>query len=227
METSDTFTTPTYDRVKGAFREILKGALIAAGLVAILKGSIVEANQIVSTSMTPTLLEGDFIIVNKIKYGLHLPFIGKMLWTWGRPERGDIVTFMPPSDPGQEKGGRIFVKRIVALPGDIVEIQDSSLFINGHAVQTKMSDDGNGEFVEYAGAKSYKVIKKDPNYSFGPMRVPGGYVFAVGDNRDNSLDSRSWGPLPIENIEGKAMVIYFSKALSLGVDAAWRIGSLL
>lgn len=227
MENSDTVTVAAYGRFKGAFREILKGALIAAGLVAILKGSIVEANQIVSTSMTPTLLEGDFIIVNKIKYGLHLPFVGKMLLTWSRPERGDIVTFLPPSDSSQERGGRIFVKRIVALPGDIVEIQDSRLFINGRPVHTERADDGNGEFVEYAGSKSYKVLKTDPYYSFGPMRVPYGYVFAVGDNRDNSLDSRAWGPLPIENIEGKAMVIYFSKALSLGVDAGWRIGSLL
>lgn len=227
METSDTYSPHTYSRVKDAFREILRGVLIAAALVAILKGSIVEANQIVSTSMTPTLLEGDFIIVNKIKYGLHLPFIGKMLLTWSRPERGDIVTFLPPSDPKQQRDGRIFVKRIVALPGDIVEIQDSRLFINGRPVQTERADVGNEEFVEYAGSKSYKVIKKDPNYSFGPMKVPFGYVFAVGDNRDNSLDSRSWGPLPIENIEGKAMVIYFSKAPGLGVDSEWRIGSLL
>lgn len=227
MKTGDTISISVYDRAWGAFREILKGALIAAGLVAALKGSVVEANQIVSTSMTPTLLEGDFILVNKVKYGLHLPLMSKMLFKWGDPERGDIVTFLPPSDSSQDRDGRIFVKRIVALPGDIVEIQNSQLFINGAPVQTERADNENGEFVEYMGAKNYKVIKRDPHYFFGPMTVPDGYVFAVGDNRDNSLDSRSWGPLPIENIEGKAVVIYFSKALSYGVDAARRIGNLL
>ncbi|MBI4667455.1 MAG: signal peptidase I [Nitrospinae bacterium] len=214
------------EKIGAAAFEMFKGAIVALLLVVFLKGSMVEANQIVSGSMIPTLMEGDFIIVNKIKYGLHLPFVGKMVYVWSSPDRGDVVTFQPPA--GSFDGiGKIFVKRIVAIPGDRVEIVDSRLYINGQPVETSRSLNHTGEYLESMGDKKYKVIKRDPHYFFGPVVVPEGYVFAVGDNRDNSLDSRSWGPLPIENIEGKAVFIYFSRAWDAGVSAIERIGSLL
>lgn len=215
-----------FSKIKRVFKETIKAVALALCLVALLKGSIVEANQIISSSMTPTLLEGDFIIVNKLKYGLHLPFIDKMLLTWSQPERGDVVTFIPPEiSPGEK--GKIFVKRIIAIPGDMVEIKNSQLYINNRPVKTDKSAINGNVFRELMDGKQYNVVKFNDRYSFGPVKVPSGYVFAVGDNRDNSHDSRDWGPLPIENIEGKAVVIYFSKAVSKGFENLKRIGNLL
>lgn len=198
----------------------------AAILVIMLKGSMVEANQIISGSMTPTLLEGDFILVNKLRYGLHIPFMDKMVLIWSSPNRGDVVTFVPP-EGFERKEGKVFVKRVVAVSGDMVEIKDSRLFINGQPVPTSRSFSNPHEFLETIGERSYNVMKLDPASSFGPYTVPESYVFAVGDNRDNSLDSRAWGPLPVKNIEGKAFLIYFSKAWRSSLDAIQRIGSLL
>ena len=218
------------EKVKRVFTETVKSVVIALAFVVFLKGSAVEANQIISSSMTPTLLEGDFILVNKIKYGLHLPFVQKMLVAWSRPERGDVVTFLPPIDSAQN-AGKVFIKRIVAIPGDRVEIKRSRLYINGEPVETHplLASDlmYKDVYKENIGEKEYTVMKHDRNYSFGPVTVPEGYVFAVGDNRDNSHDSRAWGPLPIENIQGKAVIIYFSKTVRDGFENLKRIGSLL
>ncbi len=213
-------------KIKYIVIETAKAVALALALVALLKGSVVEANQIMSSSMTPTLIEGDLILVNKIKYGLHLPFIERMLFIWSQPKRGDVITFTPPSRlRGQHD--TVFIKRVIAVPGDRLEIARSMLYINGIPVETYKSSAHKDLFYETVDGKKYNVVKHNGEYSFGPVVVPRGYVFTVGDNRDSSLDSRDWGPLPIENIEGKAMVIYFSKAISLGMENIGRIGSLL
>ena len=213
-------------RLGGIVADIIKSVLIALVIVMFLKGSAVEANQIVSSSMTPTLLEGDFILVNKFKYGLHLPFINKMLFTWSKPERGDVVTFMPPSSLGSARG-KVFIKRIIAVPGDRVQIIKSMLFINGKQAPTQPFSSRKHVYKEWIGGKEHTIMKYDEDSSFGPVTVPEGYVFAVGDNRDNSHDSRAWGPLPIENIQGKAEVIYFTRALNSVTGNLGRIGNIL
>ncbi|MGK7346248.1 MAG: signal peptidase I [Candidatus Nitrospinota bacterium M3_3B_026] len=213
-------------KTRRAVFETAKSVAIALALVFVLKGAAVEANQIVSSSMTPTLMEGDYIIVNKARYGLHVPFVDRMLYTWSSPERGDVVTFKPPPEaPASE--GRIFVKRVVAIPGDIVEIKDSRLYINGEPVRVTAAPRAWPLVRERMGDKEYTILAHDRDYSFGPVKVPEGYVFAVGDNRDNSHDSRAWGPLPIENIQGKAEVIYFTRAGEKTLDNLERIGNLL
>lgn len=211
--------------IKYFLLETVKAIIVALALVVVLKGSMVEANQIISTSMLPTLLEGDFILVNKIRYGLHIPFFEKMLFVWSKPQRGDVVTFTPPE--ATEGTGKIYVKRIVATPGDVVEIKNSQLYINGRMVKTSRARAGSDEYYEDMNGKAYAVLKHNLGYSYGPFVVKEGYVFAVGDNRDNSHDSRAWGPLPIENIEGKAEFIYFTKAWKAGMDNIWRIGNQL
>lgn len=213
-------------KIKYFIMETAKAVAMALALVALLKGSVVEANQIMSNSMTPTLIEGDLILVNKIKYGLHLPFIDRMLLVWSQPKRGDVITFTPPS-PIRGQRDTVFIKRVIAGPGDRLEIARSMLYINGEPVETYQSSAHKDLYYETVDGKKYNVVKHNGEYSFGPVVVPRGYVFTVGDNRDSSLDSRDWGPLPIENIEGKAMLIYFSRTISLGIENIKRIGSLL
>lgn len=214
------------DGIKQTVIEAVKTIVLALMLVALLKGTVVEANQIISSSMTPTLIEGDFILVNKFRYGLHIPFVGRMLFVWAQPKRGDVITFLPPEKiPGGE--GKVYVKRVIGEPGDKLQIIDSQLYINGVQVLTRKSSVQNHLFHEMMGGKKYNVVKVDGEYSFGPVFVPEGYVFAIGDNRDISLDSRDWGPLPIKNIEGKAEMIYFSKAITAGLENIKRIGNLL
>lgn len=213
-------------KAKRAAFEAARSVAIALALVLLLKGAAVEANQIVSNSMTPTLMEGDYIIVNKARYGLHVPFVDRMLYTWSSPSRGDVVTFTPPAASSAMEG-KVFVKRVVAVPGDVVEIRNAILYINGKQVRTGAAPGGGAAFRERMGDKEYTVIIHDKDYSFGPVKVPEGYVFAVGDNRDNSHDSRAWGPLPIENIQGKAEMIYFTRAGERALDVLRRIGSLL
>ncbi|VAX15547.1 Signal peptidase I [hydrothermal vent metagenome] len=210
------------NKVGTVFKEVARAVVAALVIVAIMKGSMVEANQIVSSSMLPTLLEGDFILVNKLKYGFSLPFTHKKLLSWGTPERGDVVTFFPPSG-----GEKVFIKRIVAIEGDTVKIANSMLYINGREIETFKSASDSSLFREFMGDKGYSVVKHNPDYSFGPVTVPVGDVFAVGDNRDLSHDSRAFGPLPIKNIEGKAEFIYFTKTISSGVANLKRIGNFL
>jgi len=206
--------------------ETVKAVVMALVFVMALKSSLVEATQIHGASMTPTLLEGDYILVNKFTYGLRLPFIENIAYVWGAPRRGDVVTFLPPKSvaPGN---GAMFVKRIVAVAGDRVEMRNARLFINGRAVSARAPESSGHVFTESMDGKEYRVVKMDPYAAFGPVTVPKGYVFAIGDNRDNSYDCRNWGPLPIERIEGKAMFIYFSKTIAASIGNLARIGDLL
>ncbi len=205
--------------------EVTKAMLWAICIVLIMKSALVEANQIVSGSMRPTLKDGDFVLVNKLEYGIHIPFLAEMFYIWSEPKRGDVVTFTPPMTDENGKA-RLFIKRIIALPGDVVMIRDSILFINHKPVNSVKINAGT--FIETIGEKVFSVTKKDDHANFGPVTVPVGYVFVMGDNRDNSHDSRNWGPLPISRIEGRAAMIYFTKKTLLEGDLdIRRIGSLL
>jgi signal peptidase I len=177
--------------MKRATLGIVRDIFIAFVLAIFIRAFAVQAYKIPSGSMIPTLLVGDYILVNRLSYGLRIPYY-KYILRWGEIKRGDIIVFVFPEDPSKD-----FIKRVIALPGETIEIRKKKIYINGREIEDKwgfFSDD-------YVGP---------PRDDFGPFQVPQGHVFVMGDNRDESNDSRFWGPVNIENIKGKAFIIYFS-----------------
>ena len=173
-------------------------------IVLLIRAFVAQAYNIPSGSMKPTLLVGDFILVNKLVY------------RFSEPQRGDIVVFKYPIDPNID-----FIKRIIALPGEEVEVRNNQVFINGKPlplIEVGRGEENGVRKVIYEEVlpegKKHKVqFYEDFPFSkrdFGPVVVPPNHYFVMGDNRDNSEDSRYWGFLPKENIVGKAFVIYFS-----------------
>ncbi|MBF0170099.1 MAG: signal peptidase I [Nitrospinae bacterium] len=196
-------------------RDLFTATLLALLLALFSRATLVEANQVVSGSMEPTLKQGDYILVNKARYGLRLPFVDGALYNWDLPQRGDVVTFTPPATlPGA--GGRLFIKRVVALPGDVITVRHGVLYVNGQrAAGPSPTSARRGEWSEILADRSPAPA--------GPQTVPPGTVYVVGDNRENSHDSRSWGPVPLANIEGKATLIYYPSA---GLEGVGRLGAL-
>jgi signal peptidase I len=185
---------------KDGFWENFKQIAIAVLLAVIIKTSIVEAYKIPSQSMEDTLLVGDFLLANKFVYGARVPFVDWRLPAIDEPEPGDIVIFVFPRD-----GVTKYIKRCVAAGGDTVEIRNKQLFINGERFQ----DPNYAKFIEK------RVVPRGPGGSdsrdnFGPYVVPPRHYFMMGDNRDNSYDSRYWGPVHEKLILGQAMIIHWS-----------------
>ncbi len=201
-------------------------------IVFFLRSFLVEPFKIPSGSMIPTLLVGDFILVNKFTYGIRLPVINKKIIELGSPQRGDVVVFRYPVDPSLD-----YIKRIVGLPGDKVAYQNKRLTINGQPVPTKADGDYfdkerlfyTPRLVEQFGSTSHTVMMESeaPAYVAHSLQfpqrenclynsdgviceVPPGHYFAMGDNRDNSQDSRVWGFVPDENLVGRAFFIWFN-----------------
>ncbi|WP_028884105.1 signal peptidase I [Taylorella asinigenitalis] len=209
----------------------------------ILRAFVVEPFRIPSGSMLPTLQSGDFILVNKFKYGLRLPIIHQKIIPIGSPERGDIVVFRYPLNTKQD-----YIKRIIGLPGDTVRYENKQLYVNGEAIATEAigpyinpeQQSGNPErhkeklfgvehdILQMPGLYSIQPIEQFENFSsckyFGQAavecEVPKGYYYVMGDNRDNSLDSRFWGFVPDKYLAGEAFYIW----LNLGDFD--RIGSI-
>lgn len=189
--------------------------------VFVLRSFIVEPFQIPSGSMEPGLVTGDFIVVNKFIYGLRMPVFDFTIVPITLPKRGDVMVFFPPNDP------RYFIKRVIGLPGDVVDYKHNQLFINGEPVVTstlaEQPDPATKHFVEEELGEHRPVIQwtkvKDtqgniiayagPQSFQGPWVVPEGHYFTMGDNRGNSADSRSWGVVPERNVVGKAEAIWF------------------
>ncbi|WP_029551190.1 signal peptidase I [Thermocrinis jamiesonii] len=178
--------------------------IVVVMVVLLIRTFVAQAYNIPSGSMKPTLLVGDFILVNKLVY------------RFSEPQRGDIVVFKYPIDPRID-----FIKRIIGIPGDVIEIRDNQVFINGEPAKlVKIEKSKEDHFTKIIseetlpGGVRYRVqFYEEAVFSkrdFGPIKVPPGHYFVMGDNRDNSEDSRYWGFLPRENIVGKAFVIYFS-----------------
>ena len=194
-------------------------------IVLVLRSFLVEPFQIPSGSMKPTLDVGDFILVNKFSYGIRLPVIDKKIIEVGDPQRGDVMVFRYPSDPSVN-----YIKRVVGLPGDVVRYtSDKRLFINGESVAEKLlgaepNTLGSAElYQEKLGAVEHEIRKEMSRYRAmpdGEWKVPAGHYFMMGDNRDNSNDSRYWddpnipkdllGMVPDENIVGKAFAVWMS-----------------
>ncbi len=184
------------DRKKGVVRENLEAIAIALLLALFIRAFLVQPFKIPSGSMEDTLLIGDRIFVCKFSYGVRLPFSNKVMIPVGEPERGDIVVFKYPRDPDLD-----FIKRVIGLPGDEVRLVNGRIFINGKRWEDKAGH-YNGPDKPFAGL---------PARNFGPIMVPDGNYFVMGDNRDNSNDSRGWGFVPFDNLRGKAKIIYYSR----------------
>lgn len=196
---------------EGWLIETSKGFFPVLALVLVLRSFLVEPFQIPSGSMEPTLIKGDFIVVNKFAYGLRLPVLGTKVVPIDDPERGDVMVFIPPHDP------RYFIKRVIGLPGDHIKYQDKKLYVNGELVQHSLID------AKPKNAPQVLTYEEDLGnmthpvqiYAQAPSReqrtewmVPEGHYFMLGDNRDNSGDSRYWGFVPDENIVGKAFAVW-------------------
>ncbi|MDD6087925.1 MAG: signal peptidase I [Desulfovibrionaceae bacterium] len=181
------------NRKKNIFVEFAESVLWAVCLAAFLITFVVQAFKIPSGSMLETLQIGDRLLVNKFLYGIKLPFSDRYLIKGADPERGDIIVFRYPRDPSTD-----FIKRIVGVPGDIIEMRHKVLYLNGKILTEP--------YVQHLEANSF-VMQRD---FWGPITVPDNAYFVLGDNRDNSLDSRYWGFVEREAIRGKAWRIYWS-----------------
>ncbi len=208
-------------------------------IVLILRSFIVEPFRIPSASMMPTLLRGDFILVNKYDYGIRLPVLNTKVFGNGRPERGDVVVFRYPEDPAIP-----FIKRVVGVPGDRLQYKDKHLVINGEEIALDLKavyhSDGvgsreNGSYLleEQLGEQKHEVLINPLQRASVEIdrMIPDGHYFVLGDNRDNSRDSRYWGLVPDENLVGRAFYIWMNWSSDSFLDlASWdmdwkRIGS--
>jgi signal peptidase I len=179
----------TKTKQKSVVREYGEAIIIAIVLALFIRTFVIQAFKIPSGSMKPTLLVGDHILVNKFIYGIKLPFTDKILIPLSEPERGDVVVFKFPLDTRKD-----YIKRVIGLPGDRVQLVNKQLLINGQPTKdphASYSMNGNMRM-------------------FGPVTVPSGHLFVMGDNRDESSDSRVWGFVPRPYLKGKAFLIYWS-----------------
>jgi len=187
-------------------------------VVLILRSFLMEPYQIPTGSMIPTLEVGDFILVNKYAYGLRLPVLGTKLVSVGEPKRGEVMVFIPPHED------KYYIKRVIGLPGDSIRYEDKSLYINGEeigrefveniSIDTNIGDLPGSLYTENIGGIEHSTQLID---TVGNRRtrttwvVPNGHYFMMGDNRDNSSDSREWGTVSETDIVGKAIAIWMHK----------------
>ena len=176
--------------------------------VLVIRSFIFEPFRIPSGSMMPTLLQGDYIFVKKYSYGLRLPVVEKKVLETGEPDRGDVVVFRLPSEPNVN-----YIKRVIGLPGDEITYERHRLTVNGEpvAVSPNTSDGSSADqFVEQLGERQHAILVTNPRNSMrdGRYTVPEGHYFMMGDNRDNSRDSRFIGAIPETHLVGEAVRIW-------------------
>ncbi|MCH7549270.1 MAG: signal peptidase I [Candidatus Krumholzibacteriota bacterium] len=177
-------------RQKSIVREYSEIIVLAVALALFVRTFFVQAFRIPSESMEDTLLVGDFLFANKLVYGPKFPFIDRRIPAIREPRPGDIIIFKYPGDEKTD-----YIKRCVAVEGQTVELKANGLYLDG-----QRQDEA---YTKY-------ILGDRPGQRFGPYTVPEGHIFMMGDNRDNSADSRQWGPLDKRLVTGKAMFIYFS-----------------
>lgn len=178
------------------FQEYSEAFVIAVILAIVIRAFFVQAFKIPSSSMEPTLLVGDHILVNKFIYGVRIPFTDARWPRFESPAHGDVIVFIYPVDRSKD-----FIKRVVGVSGDTVEIQDKRVFVNGKPPDEPYAHHFSN-IIEPLGA--------NPRDNLPPVTVPEGHLFVMGDNRDFSHDSRFWGFVPMEDVKGKAFIIYYS-----------------
>ncbi len=201
------------------WRKEIRPLLLLALVVFAIRSSFADWNDVPTGSMNPTILEGDRVYVNKLAYDLKIPFTTRHLAEWGDPQRGDIVVFFSPYD------GQRLVKRVIGLPGDLLELRDNVLILNGSPVayeplpeeklaELSPADRANRSFATEDLPGQTHVVAAIPfinsRRTFGPYRVPQDQYFVMGDNRDNSFDSRYWGTVERKRIVGRATAVALS-----------------
>jgi len=200
-------------------------------LVLVIRSFIAEPFRIPSASMLPTLHIGDFILVNKFAYGIRLPVLNTKIVDLAEPERGEVLVFRFPKNPKVD-----YIKRVVGLPGDKVGYFDKTVFINGKAIEQEVKSKdvsllglvpARAELrFEQLGENGHDLlVDPDRRLVEGEMVVPDGHYFVMGDNRDNSNDSRFWGTVPEENLVGKAFIIWMSWDWNAGGIVWDRLGN--
>jgi signal peptidase I len=198
---------------KSKLQEYIEAIILAILIAFFIRTFVIQAYKIPSGSMKPTLQIGDHILVTKFNYGIKLPLIRSTVIPVGAPRRGDIVVFIYPEDRSKD-----FIKRLIGLPGDTIEVRDKKILVNGLPWS-----DAHGVHVDNLIIPG----SVQPRDNFGPVTVPEGSLFVMGDNHDESYDSRFWGFVPMKDVLGKALIIYWSwNQEDHGVR--WnRIGSIL
>lgn len=206
--------------MRGTWPQALRTFLIPIVLVMAVRWLLFEPYTIPSGSMIPNLLIHDYIFVNKLMYGVRWPFSKKWIVQWSTPKRGEIIVFRYPENEAQ-----FFIKRVVGLPGDKIEVRGAQVLINGQLFeQTAYSEvdpampaleegDESSRFIENNGQRQYVVQFREETREMGDYEeteVPAGHLFVMGDHRDESSDSRRWGFVPIENLMGEAQFIWLS-----------------
>jgi len=181
---------------KSVFREYFEAICIAILLALFIRTFVVQAFKIPSGSMLPTLLIGDHLLVNKFIYGIRVPFSGKQLIPITSPDKGDVVVFKFPKDRSID-----YIKRVVGTPGDTVEIKDKQVYVNGVLAVEPHA---------HISTPAILSSSASPRDNFGPILVPEDRIFVMGDNRDNSYDSRFWGFVDQKDVLGKAFILYWS-----------------
>lgn len=198
---------------KSKLQEYIEAIIIAVLIAVFIRTFIIQAYKIPSRSMVPTLVVGDHLLVNKFIYGVKIPFFRKTIIPVTDPQRGDIIVFIYPNDRSKD-----FIKRVIGVSGDTIEIRNKKIFINGK------------QYSDNYGVYSDNIIYPaaiQPRDNFGPVTVPPESLFVMGDNRDESADSRYWGFVNLKDVEGKAFIIYWSWNRE-DQNLRWkRIGSLL
>lgn len=183
-------------RKKSMIREYAEAMIIALVLALVIRTFVIQPFKIPSGSMEPTLEIGDHLLVNKFIYGIKIPFTSINLFPWKSPQRGDVIVFISPLEPDKN-----FIKRVIGVGGDTVSIVNKKLYINGV-----------NAFDPHAFYSKNTTLPGDSREgnNFGPVTVPKGTLFVLGDNRDRSFDSRFWGFVPLKDVLGKAFTIYWS-----------------
>lgn len=238
---------------KQKFKKEAPSMVVLIILILAFRSIIAEPFKIPSGSMIPTLLIGDFILVNKLAYGLKVPFSDwysdpVYITEPGKPDRGDVVVFKFPQNPEIN-----YIKRVVGLPGDSIEVIDKIVYINDKAIEMNGFDgkeimedmdekykSKNFKFFNVKTGEHDHVVQLDEdgvyNSNYYKTRIPDGHYFVMGDNRDFSYDSRGWGFVPFENIKGEAILIWFSMSIPFpwaeGEEdyftfRPWRIGTMI
>jgi signal peptidase I len=181
---------------KHIVREYAESIIVAILLALVIRTFVIQAFKIPSGSMEDTLQIGDHLLVTKFLYGTKIPFTDTKILKIRDPQRGDVVVFEYPEDPSKD-----FIKRVVGLPGDVVEGREKKVFVNGKPFENP-----------HEVHKEQEIIPKaqNPRDTFGPVTVPAGSYFVMGDNRDRSYDSRFWGFVKSSKIKGKALIKYWS-----------------
>jgi signal peptidase I len=186
---------------KSIVREYFETIIIAVVLALFMRTFVVQAFKIPTGSMEPNLLIGDHLLVNKFVFAPTLSGAERAVLPSADIRRGDIVVFKYPEDPERD-----FIKRVIGLPGETIELRDRRILVDGRAIEEPYAH----YLPRPQGFAGGEPASDDVRVRYGPVVVPAGSVFVMGDNRDNSQDSRYWGFLPKDNIKGKALMIYWS-----------------